>query len=105
MTIVEIATANAEKYIRYLLDLSYQGVKRLFVLAYDNTGGDNQVSIDSFKRYFLPRVKIENYNIKIDRRNFYDQRINDSIKQYDENQQDKLMIIQLVAYWISLILK
>ena len=105
MTIVEIATANAEKYIRDLLDLSYQGVKRLFVLAYDNTGGDNQVSIDSFKRYFLPRVKIENYNIKIDRRNFYDQRINDSIKQYDENQQDKLMIIQLVAYWISLILK
>ena len=105
MTIVEIATANAEKYIRDLLDLSYQGVKRLFVLAYDNTGGDNQVSIDSFKSYFLPRVKIENYNIKIDRRNFYDQRINDSIKQYDENQQDKLMIIQLVAYWISLILK
>ena len=105
MTIVEIATANAEKYIRDLLDLSYQGVKRLFVLTYDNTGGDNQVSIDSFKRYFLPRVKIENYNIKIDRRNFYDQRTNDSIKQYDENQQDKLMIIQLVAYWISLILK
>ena len=34
--------------------------------------------------YFLPRVKIENYNIEIDGRNFYDQPINDSIKQYDE---------------------
>ena len=32
----------------------------------------------------LPRVKIENYNIEIDGRNFYDQPINDSIKQYDE---------------------
>ena len=62
---VEIAANNEEKYIKKLLDLSYQGVKRLFVLAYDNTGGDNQVSIDSFKRYFLPRVKIENFNIKI----------------------------------------
>ena len=82
--IVEIAAANEEKYIRELLDLSCQGVKRLFVLAYDNTAGNNQVSVDSYKKYFLPRVKIENYNIEIDGRNFYDQPINDSIKQYDE---------------------
>ena len=45
---------------------------------------NNQVSIDSFRKYFLPRVKIENYNTKIDGRNFWDQAINDSIKQYDE---------------------
>ena len=75
---------NEEKYIRKRLDASYQEVKWLFVLAYDNTAGNNQVSIDSFKKYFLPRVKIENYNIEIDGRNFYDQPINDSIKQYDE---------------------
>ena len=53
----------------------------MFVLAYDNTEGNNQVSIDFFKKYFLPRVKIENYIIEIDGRNFYDQSINDSIKQ------------------------
>ena len=35
--IVEIAANNEEKYIRELLDSSCQGVKRLFVLAYDNT--------------------------------------------------------------------
>ena len=81
---VNINNINEEKYIRKLLDSSYQGVKRLFVLAYDNTAGNDQVSIDSFKKYFLPRVKIENYNIEIDGRNFYDQPINDSIKQYDE---------------------
>ena len=56
----------------------------MFVLAYDNTEGNNQVSIDSSKKYFLPRVKIENYNIEIDGKNFYDQSINDSIKQYYE---------------------
>ena len=82
--VVEIAANNGEKYIRELLDSSWQGVKRLFVLAYDNTAGNNQVSIDSYKKYFLPRVKIENYNIEIDGKNFYDQPINDSIKQYDE---------------------
>ena len=35
-------------------------------------------------KYFLPRIEIENYNIEIDGRNFYDQPINDLIKQYDE---------------------
>ena len=37
-----------------------------------------------FKKYFLPGVKLENYNIEVDGRNFYDKRINDLIKQYDE---------------------
>ena len=82
--IVEIADANEEKYIRELLDSSCQGVKRLFVLAYNNTADNNQVSVDSYKKYFLPRIKIENYNIEIDGRNFYDQPINGSVKQYDE---------------------
>ena len=56
----------------------------MFVLTYNNTTGDKQVSVDSSKKYFLPRVKTENYNIEIDGRKFYDQPINDSIKQYDE---------------------
>ena len=99
--IVEIAVNNEEKYMRELLDSSHQGVKRLFVLAYNNTGGNNQVSIDSFRKYFLPRVKIENYNIEIDGRNFYDQAINGSIKnmmKLEKYQQGKVMIIQLVVY-------
>ena len=74
--VVEIAAANTEKHIRELLDSSCQGVKRLFVLACENTAGDKQVSDDSLKKYFLPRVKIENYSIEIDGRNFYDQPIN-----------------------------
>ena len=83
--VVSINGANEEKYIREPLDTSYQGVKRLFVFAYDTAAGDDEISIDSFKKYFLPRVKIENYNIEIDGRNFYDQPVNnDSIKQYNE---------------------
>ena len=82
--VVEISDNNEEHHIRELLGSSRQGVKRLFVLAYYNKEGNNQISIDSSKKYFLPRVKIENYNIEIDGRNFYDQSINDSIKQYDK---------------------
>ena len=79
-----IAAANEEEHIREFLDSSYQWVKRLFVLAYDNTTGDNKVSDEPFKNYFLPRVKIENCNSEMDVRNFYDQPINDSIKKYHE---------------------
>ena len=57
---VELANANDVKYIRELLDSSCQGVKRLFVLAYKNTAGNDQVSVDSYKKYFLPRVKVDN---------------------------------------------
>ena len=56
----------------------------MFVLTYNNQEGNNEVSAASFKKYFLQIVKIENYNIEIDGRNFYDQPINDLIKQYDE---------------------
>ena len=81
---VHIDNNNEEKPIGQLLDSSYQGLKRFFVLTYNNKDDDNKVSIDSYKKYFLPRVKIENYNIKIAGKSFYDQPINDSIKQYDE---------------------
>ena len=53
----------------------------MFVFAFNNKEGNDQVSVDSSKQYFLPRVKIENCNIKIDGKNLYDQLINDSIKQ------------------------
>ena len=82
--IIPNETYNENDYIRELLDASYQGVKRLFVLAYRDRGGANRVTADSHRRYFLPIVKIENYNIEIDGRNFYDQPINDLIKQCDE---------------------
>ena len=82
--IVPNKTYDGDDKLRELLDSSYQGVKRSFVLAYRDQGGANRVTPDSHRRYFLPRVKIETYNIEIDGRNFYDQPINDSIKQYDE---------------------
>ena len=45
------------------MDTICQEIKRLFVLAYE--GGDNRVTADSHRRYFLPRVGIKNYNIEL----------------------------------------
>ena len=72
-------------FTRFLVDPSFQGIRRLFVLAFDNTdGGDKKVERNSHRKYFLPRVNNTNYNELIDGRNFYDQPINDLVKQYDE---------------------
>ena len=72
---------NGNDNIRTLIDPSWQRINRLFVLAYLN---DANSTVNSHRKYFLTRVKIENYNIEIDGRNFYDQPINDWIKQYNE---------------------
>ena len=73
---------TANNYVREWLDASFQGVNKLFVFAY--AYGDNVTNGNSYRKYFLPRAKIENYIINIDGRNFYDQPLNDLIKQYDE---------------------
>ena len=73
---------NENKYIRERIDASFQGVNKFFVLPYEN--GDDVTDEKSYRRYFFPRKEIKNYNIEIDGRNFYDQSINDLIKQYDE---------------------
>ena len=48
---VEITNVNNEEHIGESLDPSYQGVKRLFVLTYNNAAGNDQVSVDSLKKY------------------------------------------------------
>ena len=73
----------ANENIRERLDASFQGVSKLFVIAYQR-GDANYVNEEAFNKYFLPKITIEKYNVEIDGRNFYDQSINDLIKQYEE---------------------
>ena len=73
---------NANEYIRERLNASIQGVRKLFVLAYDRE--NNDATENSHRKYFFSRMTINNYNTEIDGRTFYDQPINDLIKQYEE---------------------
>ena len=68
-----------------LLNESFQGVRRLFVLAcaVAAVAANHEASIKGNKKYFLTREEIKTYNVLTDRRNFYDQAISDLIKQYD----------------------
>ena len=68
------------KYIN--LDLSFQGVNRLFVMAYSR--GNNQPTRNGQRKYYLPRIELEKYNVIIDGRNFYDNPIESDIEKYRE---------------------
>ena len=72
---------NANDNIRTLIDPNWQGINRLFALPYLN---DANSTVNSHRKYFFTRVKIENYNIEIDGRNLYDQPINEWTKQYNK---------------------
>ena len=76
---IETKEADADNLKRFPFDASFQGVNRLFLLAFDSTNnGDDKV--ESHRKYFLPKVDITNYNLLSHSRNFYDQPINDQIK-------------------------
>ena len=66
------------RYLNYLINPSFQGVYRLFVLSFEN---ENDTT--SHSTYYLSKVEIKDYNVVIDGRNFFDQPINNMNKTYD----------------------
>ena len=59
----ELLAQNAN--LNHLIEPSFQGVNRLFVLAFEN---DDQRT--SNKRYYIPNVEIKDYNVMIDGKTF-----------------------------------
>ena len=78
--IIENADANVLKYIN--LDPSFHGVNTLFVMAYNGENG--QPTRNGQRKYYLPRIDLEKYNVIIDGRNFYDNPIESDIEKYRE---------------------
>ena len=64
--------------LNHLVEPSFQGVNRIFVLAFEN---DAQRT--SNKRYYLPNVEIKDYNVVIDGKNFSDQPVKNNKITYE----------------------
>ena len=64
--------------LNHLIEPSFQGVNRLFVLAFEN---DNDTTSDD--EYYLPTVEIKDYNIMINGENFFDQPIKNNKVTYE----------------------
>ena len=72
------------KNLYELLNAWFQGVRRLFILAYVVAAGaagvaNDEVGIKDNRKYFLPRGEVNNHSVLIDGRNFYDQPINKTV--------------------------
>ena len=64
--------------LNHLVEPSFQGVNRLFVLAFEND--DHRTSDD---QYYLPTVEVKDYNIMINGENFFDQPIKNNKVTYN----------------------
>ena len=64
--------------LNHLVEPSFQGVNRLFVLAFEND--DDRASDEE---YYLSTIEIKDYNIVINGENFFDQPINNNKVTYD----------------------
>ena len=62
-------------YLDLLINPSFQGVNTLFVLSFNAL--DNRAG---YSIYYLPTAKVQNYNVMIDRKNFFDQPVDNYIK-------------------------
>ena len=62
------------KNLYELLNAAFQGVRRLFDLAYFvSSNANDEAGIKGNKKYFLPRGEIKSYNVLIDRRSLINQ--------------------------------
>ena len=70
-------TYAQNRYLNHLINPSFQGVNRLFVLSFENEDERKSHSTD-----YLPKVEIKDCNVIIDGRNSFDQPINSITKTY-----------------------
>ena len=74
----KISPEIQNQYLDFLIDPSFQGVNRLFVLSFENQ--DNRKARTG---YCLPKVEIKDCNIIIDGKNFFDKPVKSDMRTYD----------------------
>ena len=72
-----VKTFARNRYLNHLINPSFRGVNRLFVLSFENEDERKSNSTD-----YLPKVEIKDCNVIIDGRNSFDQPINSITKTY-----------------------
>ena len=73
----KVSPERPNQYLDFLIDTSFQGVNRLFVLSFED-----EAQRTSYKRYYLPIIEIKNY-VLIDGQKFFDQLVRNNLITYD----------------------
>ena len=72
--------------LNYLIDPTFTNVNRLFVLSFQRIAGENnatKVYRDSFSHYYLPDIRIKDFNVLIDGKSFFDLPVKNEEEAYE----------------------
>ena len=70
-----------------LTDLTFTNVNRLFVLSFQRIAGENNTAKDhrdSFSHYYVPNVRIKDFNVLIDGKSFFDLPVKNEEEAYEK---------------------
>ena len=62
------------QYLDNLIDPSFPGVNRFFVLSFEN-----EAQLTRYKAYYLPNVEIKSHNVMIGRPNSFDEPVRNDL--------------------------
>ena len=68
--------------LNYLIDPTFTSVNRLFVLSFPRN--NNNDSRYSFSNYYVLKVKVNDFNVLIDRKSFFDLSVKNDEEAYEK---------------------
>ena len=90
--------------LNYLIDPTFTSVNRLFVLSFPRN--NNTDSRYSFSNYYVPKVKINDFNVLIDGKSFFDLPVKNEDEAYGISiEWVTIVILLLITYKILTITK
>ena len=93
---MQIAVQPQNNNLNYLIDPAFTNVNRVFVLSFQRIAGENNTTKDcrdSFSHYYVPNVRIKDFNILIDGKSFFYLPVKNEEEAYEK-------IIEMKAYEI-----
>ena len=70
----EITRQTTSNNLDYLIDPTVRYINKLFLLSFQN-GDVDDLTRDSFEKYYMPPVEIKYFNALIDNKPFFDQTV------------------------------
>ena len=68
--------------LNYLIDPTFTSVNRLFVLSFPRN--NNTDSRYSFPNYYVPKIKVNGFNVLIDGKSFFDLSVKNDAEAYEK---------------------
>ena len=78
----QVTIQSHNNNLDYLIDPTFTNVNRIFVFSFTRESEDNKR--DSFSHYYIPNVKIKDFNVLIDGKSFFDLPVKNEEEAYEK---------------------